>query len=177
MTVYETDLPGVGKKHEIELEDGSTLVIVTEHSGRREVFRRPDADADAEKLFELSDGLARTVGTVLEGAYFQPVPTEDIGTILGENTRLEWSTADANSPVAGRTLTDVDVRGRTGATVIAIQRGDVTISNPGADTAVRAGDTLIALGTREQARAFDELITGSEGATSEGRSEDESADP
>jgi TrkA domain protein len=65
-------------------------VIVTHNTGKREVFRREDPDADSEKLFELSDETARQVGTILKGAYFQPVRSELIETVLGGDTVLEW---------------------------------------------------------------------------------------
>jgi TrkA domain protein len=154
VTVYESDLPGVGKKHEIELGDGSRLVVVTHNTGKRELYRRPSADADSEKLFELSDRLARQVGTILEGAYFQPVRTDEIETVLSGDTVIEWVTVDGDSAVAGRTLAEANVRQETGVSVIAIQRGEETIANPGAETTIRAGDTLVALGPREGCRSF-----------------------
>jgi len=67
MTVYESDLPGVGKKFEVELENGERLVIVTHNTGKREVYLKADGDADSEKMFEASDRLARKIGTILEG--------------------------------------------------------------------------------------------------------------
>jgi TrkA domain protein len=82
VTIQESDLPGVGKKHVIDLRGEGELVVVTHNTGKREVFRRSDPDADSEKLFELSDQLARTVGTILEGAYFQPVEAEKRETTL-----------------------------------------------------------------------------------------------
>lgn len=154
MTVYESDLPGVGKKHEIDLDDGSRLVVVTHVTGKREVYRRESADADSEKLFELSDTLARTVGTVLEGAYFQPVATDRIETVLGGNTVIEWVDVDDDSPLAGKTLAESDVRDRAGVSIIAVQRGDETIANPGGDTRIEAGDTVIVLGARGDCREF-----------------------
>ncbi|WP_435126282.1 cation:proton antiporter regulatory subunit [Halobaculum sp. D14] len=154
MTVYESDLPGVGKKHELELSDGARLVVVTHNSGKREVFRRASADADAEKLFELPDELARTFGTVLEGAYFQPVQSAGAETVLGGDTLLEWHELPADSPLVGQTLQDADVRGRTGVTVIAVQRGDETIRNPFPDTTLTDGDTVIVVGTDDQMDAF-----------------------
>jgi TrkA domain protein len=160
VTVYESDLPGVGKKHEVELDDGSRLVVVTHNTGKREVYRRPDADADSERLFELSDQLARQVGTILEGAYFQPIQSRDIETMLGGDTVLEWVTVDENSEFTGRTLAESDIRGKTGVSVIAIQRADRTIANPGADTRLEAGDTLVALGPRESCRSFRREIGG-----------------
>jgi TrkA domain protein len=160
MTVYESDLPGVGKKHEIDLDDGARLVIVTHNTGKREVFRRDDPDADSEKLFELPDAMARQVGTILEGAYFQPVRSELIETVLGGDTVLEWVAVGGDDPIAGKTLAESGVRQRTGATVIAVQRGEETITNPGADTRIEAGDTLIVIGSREQCRAFESEATG-----------------
>jgi TrkA domain protein len=154
VTVYESDLPGVGKKHEVELDDGSRLVVVTHNTGKREVYRRPDADSDSEKLFELSDRLARQFGTILEGAYFQPVQSQDLETVLGGNTVIEWVDLAADSPLVGRTLGESNVRSDLGVSVIAIQRDEETIANPGADTRLEAGDTLVAVGPRENCRTF-----------------------
>jgi TrkA domain protein len=160
MTVYETDLPGVGKKHEIELGDGSRLVVVTHNTGKREVFRRVDEDADSEKLFELPDQLARQVGTILEGAYFQPVRSQSIETLLGGDTLIEWVEIPEGSDLHGKTLGEADLRQETGANVIVVQRGDVTITNPGGDTELRVGDTLLAVGPREACRTFQSIVTG-----------------
>ncbi len=160
MTVYESDLPGVGKKHEIELGDGSRLVVVTHNTGKREVFRRVDEDADSEKLFELPDQLARQVGTILEGAYFQPVRSQSIDTLLGGDTLIEWVEVPEGSDLDGKTLGEADLRQETGANVIVVQRGDVTITAPGGDTELRAGDTLLAVGPREACRTFQSLVTG-----------------
>ena len=160
MTVYESDLPGVGKKHEIDLDDGSRLVVVTHNTGKREVFRRPDPDADSEKLFEMPDQLARQVGTILEGAYFQPVRSQSIETLLGGDTLIEWVEVPEDSDLAGKTLGDTDLRQETGANVILVQRGDTTITNPGGDTEIRAGDTLLAVGPRDACRTFQSLVTG-----------------
>ncbi|AUV83669.1 potassium transporter TrkA [Salinigranum rubrum] len=160
MTVYESDLPGVGKKHEIELGDGSRLVVVTHNTGKREVFRRADDDADSEKLFELPDQLARQVGTILEGAYFQPVRSQSIETLLGGDTLIEWVEIPEGSDLDGKTLGEADLRQETGANVIVVQRGDMTITNPGGDTELRAGDTLLAVGPREACRTFQSIVTG-----------------
>ena len=160
MTVYESDLPGVGKKHEIELDDGVRLVVVTHNTGKREVFRRADPDADAEKLFELSDPLARQVGTILEGAYFQPLRTEGVETALDENGVLEWVTVAPGSPLDGATLGEADVRAETGASVVAVQREAETVANPDADFRIAAGDTLVAIGSRADCRSFRAWATG-----------------
>ncbi|HET7323104.1 MAG TPA: TrkA C-terminal domain-containing protein, partial [Halococcus sp.] len=130
MTVYETDLPGVGKKFEVELDGERRLVIVTHNTGRREVFIRESPDEDATELFELSDRLARQVGTILEGAYFQPIRTDTIDTVLSEDTLIEWAKITDESPLAGETLAETQLRQRLGVSVIAIQRDEETLTNP-----------------------------------------------
>jgi TrkA domain protein len=160
VTIYESDLPGVGKKHEVELGDGSRLVIVTHNTGKREVFRRASADSDSEKLFELRDELARQVGTLLEGAYFQPVSSGDIETLLGGNTALEWVEVSDGSTLAGQTLVESDLRRKTGASVIAIERDDEIIAPPGGDTTVKVGDVLVVIGSPDACGEFTEFVTG-----------------
>jgi CPA2 family monovalent cation:H+ antiporter-2 len=65
------------------------------------------------------------------------------------------------STCSGATLGDLDVRRETGATVLAIQRGDETASNPGPDETIVAGDTLVLLATSQQLQAIEALLTRS----------------
>ena len=157
MTVYETDVPGVGRKFEYELDGDDRLVVLIHHDGRREVFRRPSADADGTKLFELSDQQAREFGTILEGAYFQPVDLERAEVPLGEAV-IEWTDLPDDSAFAGETLADAELRYRTGASVIAIQRGEETVANPRPEFELRGGDILVTLGTREEQQALADLV-------------------
>jgi TrkA domain protein len=160
MTVYETDLPGVGKKFEVELDDDRRFIIVIHNTGRRELFVRDDPDADAEKLVELSDRLARQVGTIMEGAYFQPIRTDTIDTMLSEDTLIEWANVQADSPLAGKTLAETRLRQELGASVIAIQRDEETLTNPAPNTRIEPGDTLVVLGSKEACRQLDSLAAG-----------------
>jgi TrkA domain protein len=159
MTVYESDLPGVGKKFEIELDDESTLIVVIHNTGKREVFRR-EGEEDSVKLFELSDRMARQIGTILEGAYFQPIATDTAETMLDDDSLLEWIKVAEGSELVGRTLEGLDFRSETGASVVSIQRDEGTESNPGPETVIRSDDTLIVLGTREACRRAESLAGG-----------------
>ncbi|EMA42741.1 cation:proton antiporter regulatory subunit [Halococcus saccharolyticus] len=160
MTVYETDLPGVGKKFEVELDGERRLVVVIHNTGRREVFVRPEPDADAEKLFDLSDRLARQVGTILEGAYFQPIRTDSIETVLSDDALIEWVNVGPESPFVGGTLAETRLREEIGVSVVAIQRGEETITNPGPDTEIGTDDTLVVLGSRDACRRLHDLAAG-----------------
>ncbi|MGQ3411020.1 cation:proton antiporter regulatory subunit [Natrinema versiforme] len=158
MAIYESDLPGVGKKFEVELDGDERLVIVTHNTGKREVYLKSDADADSDKLFEVSDRLARKIGTILEGAYFQPVQAEQVETMLSDDTYLEWYGVAEGAEVAGRSLAEANIRDRTGVSIVAIQRGEELISPPTPETILEVGDTLVVIGDREDCAQFEELL-------------------
>ena len=81
---------------------------------------------------------------------------------------LEAGTTDIfrlprGSRVAGRSLRDLDLRRRTGASVLAVVREDESHPNPAADTVLEAGDDLVLVGSHAEIdRAFD-LLGGREG--------------
>jgi CPA2 family monovalent cation:H+ antiporter-2 len=64
----------------------------------------------------------------------------------------------ADSPFAGRTLADTELRGRTGATVIAISRGPDVVLVPDGHELLQAGDVLALAGTREAVDAARKLL-------------------
>mgnify|MGYP003835618955 CR=1 FL=1 len=160
MAVYESDLPGVGKKFEIDLDGEAQLVVVIHNTGKRELFVRDSPDADSEKLFELSDKLARQVGTIMEGAYFQPIRDDEISTVLDDDTIIEWAKVTDESELVGTTLAESGVRQRTGASIIAVQRGNETIQNPPPDVEFEVDDTLVSIGDRESHAELERLAAG-----------------
>jgi TrkA domain protein len=157
MTVYETDVPGVGKKFEVETGGEERLVVVLHHDGKREVFRKSVPDADAERLFTLPGHLARKVGAILQGAYFQPVETDSVRVPLGEAI-IEWLDVESGATVAGQTIETSKIRERTGVSVIAIQRDGETLSNPEPDETIAAGDILVVIGTRAELSDLEPLV-------------------
>jgi len=157
MTIYETDVPGVGKKFEVDIGGDARLVVVLHHDGKREVFRKDDPNADAERLFTLSGERARKVGAILQGAYFQPVETSEVEVPLGEAI-IEWLDVEDDSALVDQSLSEARLRERTGASIVAIQRGSETIPNPAPEETVDAGDILVTLGTRTELAELETLI-------------------
>jgi CPA2 family monovalent cation:H+ antiporter-2 len=76
---------------------------------------------------------------------------------LGEPTPVRLETA---SPAVGRTLAELNLRGMTGATVLAIQRGEEQVVVPTAHEALRAGDVLALAGTHEAIAAARAVLDG-----------------
>ncbi|MBX3224474.1 MAG: cation:proton antiporter [Labilithrix sp.] len=78
---------------------------------------------------------------------------------LGEPIAIGVS---ANSPAAERTLSELNLRGVSGATVLAITRGDASLLVPAAHERLHAGDVLAVAGTREAVACARAIVTGSD---------------
>lgn len=68
------------------------------------------------------------------------------------DVEVETCRIEADSPAAGRSLAQISVRPRTGASVIALTKAGVTESNPSHKTILEVGDVLVLMGTRDQIR-------------------------
>jgi CPA2 family monovalent cation:H+ antiporter-2 len=63
---------------------------------------------------------------------------------------LDSVTIPPGSPVAGKLIRELELRTRTGASIIGIEREGANIVNPSADEEIQAGDHVALLGTRAQ---------------------------
>ena len=75
---------------------------------------------------------------------------------LGEPTPVAL---DERSPAIGRSLAELNLRSATGATVLAIARGDKGILVPTAQEVLRAGDVIALAGTQDAIAAARDLLT------------------
>jgi CPA2 family monovalent cation:H+ antiporter-2 len=71
---------------------------------------------------------------------------------------IEWIAVPPDASVIGRSLADVELRARTGASVVAARDGDGLHPNPGQSFTFRAGASIGVLGTDEQCREARSLI-------------------
>jgi len=66
---------------------------------------------------------------------------------------------EPKSPAASRTLRELDIRNRTGATVIAIARNGEAVTNPGPDFALQPDDIVVLLGAHRDLDQAVNLLT------------------
>jgi CPA2 family monovalent cation:H+ antiporter-2 len=62
---------------------------------------------------------------------------------------LESARVMEGSRACGRTLAELDVRSRTGATVLSVVRGEMPEPTPGGATRLEAGDLVVLFGAHE----------------------------
>jgi CPA2 family monovalent cation:H+ antiporter-2 len=76
---------------------------------------------------------------------------------LGSPTPFRMSEGDHG---VGKSLAELDLRGRTGATVLGITRGGAGIAAPSKLERLEADDTLVLVGTTEAITAAKEILVG-----------------
>jgi len=82
-----------------------------------------------------------------------------VGPSAGESFRLEQVVVPTTSPLAGRRMAECGIREHTGALVLALREPDGGFeSNPGADSVLTAGSTLVVIGTPLQLGAVDRYL-------------------
>ena len=74
------------------------------------------------------------------------------------DVEVETCRIEETAPAAGKTLAQLALRLRTGASIIALTRAGVTESNPSDKTKLLAGDIVVLLGSRDEIRRATEFI-------------------
>jgi TrkA domain protein len=158
--VSEQTLPGIGRSYALTTCDGSRVTVVIHHSGRRDLYAET-ADPSRDSLsVELNDDEARRLGAVLSGAYFKPAVVQEIEAVIG-GLLIEWVTLRDNSPGAGKSIAELEIRRQTKLTVVAIQRGDgEAIIAPDPNETLRPGDRLVVVGRQEDLPGFMRHVIG-----------------
>ena len=71
---------------------------------------------------------------------------------LLKDADLATITISADSPTTGKLIAELQLRTRTGASIVGIERHGTSIINPGPDEELQLGDQVLLLGTLEQLR-------------------------
>ncbi len=164
MKVRESDLPGIGRKFEVEVRGGDRLVIVIHDDGRRELyhFYRDDPD-DSVSMITMDDEDARTVAGIIGGMAYKPKALETIDVVL-DNLVIEWYRIEEGSKCVGKAIGDMQVRQKTGATIIAIVEKDhKKYINPHTDYVFTAGSIAVVAGERKHIKLLKEYLLNGDG--------------
>jgi TrkA domain protein len=157
MDVNEVLLPGVGLRYEFVNSDGDRIGIVALRTGEFEMVAYADDDPDEGRpLFRLTPEEADTVAEIL-GA---PRIAERFADLTREVPGLSAGqiTVPPASSHAGHPLGHTRARTRTGASIVAIVRGERVIASPTPAEVLHAGDILVVIGTHAGITGVREII-------------------
>lgn len=149
-------------------EQGVFEVVQPEMEAGLQITRQTllHLDISAPEIQEFIDGVRREL--------YSPLIRQNTNSELLRRLRaaqhlmpVRWIELPLESPLTGRTIGETEIRTRTGASVVAILRGDRLIPNPSTDQRLRAGDFLAILGDDVELHQFERLMEAT-GAPREG---------
>lgn len=155
--VRESDLIGIGKKFQIETEAGDNMVVVIHDDGRRELYRHEYEDNETRCVMTLSDEESRQVAGIIGGLSYKPKALETIEVAL-DDLRIEWYKVEPTNDGVNKTIGELDVRQKTGASIIAAIKDAETKINPGPDYLIEPGATLVIAGKAKHIKLLKELL-------------------
>lgn len=155
--VRESDLIGIGKKFQIQTSYGDDMVIIIHDDGRREIYSYDEEENESKCVMTLNDEEARQVAGIIGGLSYRPKALENIDFAL-DDLLIEWYKVPHTSKSANKTIGELEIRKKTGATIIAAILEDDTIINPGPDQLVLPDSTLIVAGKRNQIKLLKKIF-------------------
>jgi len=155
--ITEVQLPGVGVRYEFESSRGERIAVVAHRSGRYELalYSRGDPDS-CRSILELDGDDAVALAEIL-GA---PRLTEAAAAMQRiEGLAIDWITVEPRSTAAGATIAQGEYRTKTGATIVAVIRDNVSLPAPEPTFTLQPGDVALAVGTSDGLTQLRSLLT------------------
>jgi TrkA domain protein len=158
MALRSLNLPGVGTKYEFETDMGDTVALFFTKTGKIQMYtlqkgcRTPSAA-------EMTPVEARRLGNILTGAIIEAdQESVEIAFSALADLRVTIHTFYIPEVMAGKSIENLQIRAKTGVTVIAICRHDKNIINPPPAFVFEKGDAALVIGESDQIKKFEHVI-------------------
>lgn len=157
--VEETRLPGVGVRYAFDTTGGVRITVLHHHSGRHQVFVGDRSDPDmAQEVLELDDADSRILAELLGASRVVREIDRLQQSVAGLS--IDWLPITAAARANGRTIGELEIRSRTGVTVVAVMRGGEALPGPGPDFTIHPDDTVVVMGRPDSIRRANALLRG-----------------
>ena len=148
MDIDEVLLPGVGLRYEFTNHEGRRIGVVARRTGEFELVVYSKGDPDASQLLvrlssQEAEALAEILGAPRMAERFADL-TKEVPGLAAAQVRVA-----AGSPFVNQPLGQTRARTKTGASIVAIVRGEDVVASPTPSEILRAEDILVVVGTRD----------------------------
>jgi CPA2 family monovalent cation:H+ antiporter-2 len=137
--------------------DGATEVVAEEFESTIDLFNKVlrAFEIPPQTIAQFSDAMRMERYEFMRES--TEIPLDPWLTEVLHEVSSEWIEVPWRSSLE-RSLGDLEIRAQSGASVLAVRRGDDTTPNPSADFALRAGDSLLVLASPPELRQLRELL-------------------
>lgn len=158
MTLRSVNLPGVGTKYEFTTEKGDTVALFFTKTGTIQMYTL-QGGCHTPSAAEMTPMEARRLGNILTGAIIE-AESESVEVAFSAiaDLRITIHTYVIPGDLAGKTIEDLQIRTKTGVTVIAVSRDEKNIINPPPSFVFKAGDGLVVIGETDQLKKFEREV-------------------
>lgn len=154
------ELPGLGAKFELDTDNGDKVAVIFLNTGKNQLYLL-EKGRDTPAVANLTPTEARRLGSVLTGAVIEAEKEAvEIAFSALSDVRIRVHTYLARKNLSGQRIGDLQVRTRSGATIIAVARKGRNFISPPPSFAFEEGDILVLIGERDQLSAFEREILG-----------------
>jgi TrkA domain protein len=158
--VERIDIAGIGFRDDVITKEGVRIGVLTYRDGRREICIADRDDPDSsEATVNISSAEANALAELLGQATL-------LDSLKGIATGVEGIFTEqlfmpADSKYIDQELGETKARTKTGASIVAIARGNDVVASPTPRTVLESGDILVAVGTRDGLDALAEILAES----------------
>ncbi len=154
LKVRETELPGIGKKILFKLKNGDEITIVARNIGVKDLYIIESGKDEPSFFISLDEEEAKEIGIALIGAEYKASIQPEKLDFIAKELAMEWVKVGEKSTFCGKTIGEMQIRKKTGATIVGIMRGDEFIPGPGPEEKILAGDLLLVIGKMRNIKSF-----------------------
>ncbi len=158
MVLRSLNLPGVGTKYEIETDKGDTIAVFFTKTNAIQMYTLQKG-CQTSSAAEMTPVEARRLGNILTGAIIDAdQESVEVAFSALADLRITIHTFTIPDRIVGKTIEDLQVRAKTGATIIAICRHDRNFINPAPSFVFESGDVALVIGETDQIKKFERDI-------------------
>ncbi len=158
MRIESFEIPGVGKRYEFHTRHGDVFVLIERLDGKKELSILKDDEVVA--TVELDSEEANQLALILAPSFITDFLDKKIDVIF-KNIAIDSFEIRKGFFAVGKSLKELQLRNKTGASIISIMRKGEIITNPPPDTVIMEGDIVVMIGNKEEVeKAQKYLATG-----------------
>jgi TrkA domain protein len=153
LEIKKEKLYSIGNKYTIKLETGETLEIIDFLNGKKELFL-----LENEKIkgfLALTEEEAKEIGLIL--ADLKEIEEK---VDLKDKIMLDWFLIKKNFKCIGKKIKELEVRKKTGATIIAIERKNELITDITPEETFKENDKILLMGSLLSIEKAKKLLRG-----------------